>query len=497
MNTLFAKLKQRAQFNASELALKSDQQQVSNLQLLERVEYLAVQLEKTKLSCVALYMDNSIEWIVADLAAMKLGITLIPIPLFFSRQQRLHLIHDAGIQAVITQQAFIENFKYTVQHSLPGMQLLILDNVSQPNIKQLKNVAKITYTSGSTGKPKGVCLSTNNLQEVTQALADSISGLGVNHHLCVMPLATLLENIAGVYVPLLMGSSIQVEPLSALGFTQSSGFDEQHFMQCVEQTQPSSIILLPQLLSSLIHLKQRFPDSFQSLKFIAVGGGKSAQASLEKAHNLKLPVYEGYGLSECASVVSLNNPKHNKPGSVGKLLPHTQVRISHEGEIIVAGQSMLGYLGQSDLTKTSQNLEVHTGDLGHIDSEGYLYISGRKKNLIVSSFGRNISPEWVESELLQAASIAQVAIFGDAKPWLSAVINPVANSTNRDIETLIQQCNERLPDYAQIKSWLRGSEVFSAQNQQLTENGRLRRDAIYTRYQHQLNDFYDQYEFYE
>ena len=490
MNTLFAKLKHRAQFKSSELALKSGQQHVSNFQLLKRVECLADQLKKTKLSCVALYMDNSIEWIVADLAAMKLGLTLIPIPLFFSEQQRQHLIHDAGIQAVITQQAFIENFNYTGQHTLPGMQLLVLENVSQPDISQLKNVAKITYTSGSTGNPKGVCLSTNNLQEVTQALANSIRGLGIRHHLCVMPMATLLENIAGIYVPLLMGSSIQVEPLSDLGFTQSSGFDEQRFMRCVEQTQPSSMILLPQLLTSLIHLKQRFPNSFESLKFIAVGGGKSAQASLEKAHALKLPVYEGYGLSECASVVSLNNPKHNKPGSVGKVLPHTQVRISKEGEIIVAGQAMLGYLGQSDLTKVSQNREVHTGDLGRMDSDGFLYISGRKKNLIVSSFGRNISPEWVESELQQAASITQVAIFGDSKPWLSAVINPAANSTNRDIEALIQQCNKRLPDYAQIKSWLKGSDVFSAQNQQLTENGRLRRDAIYTRYQHELNDLY-------
>ena len=497
MNTLFAKLKQRAQFKASELALKSAQQQVSNLQLLDRVDHLADQLEKTKLSCVALFMDNSIEWIVADLAAMKLGLTLIPIPLFFSQQQREHLIHDAGIQAVITQQTFIENFTYTRQHILPGMQLLVLDNSSQPDISQLKNVAKITYTSGSTGNPKGVCLSANNLQEVTQALADSISGLGIRHHLCVMPLATLLENIAGVYVPLLMGNSIQVEPLSVLGFTQSSGFDEQRFMRCVAKTEPSSIILLPQLLTSLIHLKQRFPDGFHSLKFIAVGGGKSAQASLEKAHALQLPVYEGYGLSECASVVSLNNPKHHKPGSVGKVLPHTRVRISHEGEIIVAGQAMLGYLGQSDLTKASQNTEIHTGDLGHIDRDGFLYISGRKKNLIVSSFGRNISPEWVESEFQQAESIDQVAIFGDAKPWLSAIINPAANSTNRDIETFIQQCNERLPDYAQIKSWLKGSEVFSAQNQQLTQNGRLRRDVIYIRYQHQLNDLYDRYELYK
>ena len=150
MNTLFVKLKQRAKFKASELAIKSAQQQVSNLQLLERVECLANQLEQTKLSCVALYMDNSIEWIIADLAAMQLGITLIPIPLFFSEQQRQHLISDAGIQAVITQSQLSDKFNFSRQQALPHMQLLVLKNSPQPNVQQLQNVAKITCREWTT-----------------------------------------------------------------------------------------------------------------------------------------------------------------------------------------------------------------------------------------------------------------------------------------------------------------------------------------------------------
>ncbi len=490
MQNLFRKLQERALYQPSSLALVSGHKQVTNLQLSERIDYLAHQLQQTQLKCVALYMDNSIEWIVADLAAMQLGLTLIPIPLFFSPQQVQHLINDAGIQAVITQPELCEKFDYRKKHKLPDMQLLLLNNQTKPDVEQLKKVAKITYTSGSTGSPKGVCLSASNLGGVTKALAQGIDNLAISHHLCVMPLATLLENIAGVYVPLLMGSSIQVEPLSKLGFTNSSGFDAQQFMTCVEQSQPHSVILLPQLLMSLIELKQEFPNSFASLRFAAVGGGKSAQASLEKAHQLGLPVYEGYGLSECASVVSLNNPFHNKPGSVGKVLPHAKVRISEEGEIIVSGQSMLGYLGQGDLNGRKQNQDVHTGDLGHIDNEGFLYISGRKKNLIVSSFGRNISPEWVESEIQQAPQIAQVAIFGDAKPWLSAVVTPHKNSTKEEVEQVIQDCNQRLPDYAQIKSWLVGVQAFTAENKQLTENGRLRRETIFEQYQGQLEQLY-------
>ncbi|OUR66055.1 hypothetical protein A9Q73_07920 [Bermanella sp. 47_1433_sub80_T6] len=490
MKTLFQKLNKRAQHYPQKTALVSGEHIITNRQLLARIEELSLQLKATKLTCLALYMDNSIEWIIADLAAMQLGITLIPIPLFFSEQQRQHLINDAGIQAVLTQAPLSDKFNFSRQQALPHMQLLILENAPQPNAQQLRGVAKITYTSGSTGQPKGVCLSADNLDQVTQALAAGISDLGISHHLCVMPLATLLENIAGVYVPLLMGSSIQVEALSKVGFTDSSGFDEQQFMKCVEHSQPHSVILLPQLLTSLIALKQQHPNRFNSLKFAAVGGGKSAQSTLELAHELALPVYEGYGLSECASVVSLNNPSHNRPGSVGKVLPHAGVRISEEGEIIVSGQAMLGYFGQRDVSCESCHKEIHTGDLGNLDDDGFLYISGRKKNLIVSSFGRNISPEWVESELQQASQIAQLAIFGDAKPWLSAVITPAENSSEAHIERVIQRCNQDLPDYAQIKSWCLTSQAFSAANQQLTENGRLRRDVIYSHYENRLNALY-------
>ncbi|KJZ14793.1 hypothetical protein TW85_08745 [Marinomonas sp. S3726] len=490
MNFLLNTLSQRANKKPQETAIVSGKTTLNNQALFNAVTELADQLKPFQFQCIALYMDNSINWVFADLAAMSLGITLIPIPLFFSKGQIQHLIKDAGIEAILCQEFDSEIFAIQERLTLSHAQLVILKNDTKLDSGQLKQVAKITYTSGSTGQPKGVCLSLENIKNVSLALAKTIKDHGIKRHLCIMPLATLLENIAGIYVPLMMENSIQIEPLSELGFEQSSQFNPEKFAQAIECYQPDSLILLPQLLKSVIQLKQTTPSFFNSLKFAAVGGGKSAQSALEKAHELGMPIYEGYGLSECAATVSLNTPDNNKVGSVGKVLPHTQVRIDESGEIIVSGQAMLGYLHQDDLNQGQKNNEVHTGDLGYIDDDGYLYISGRRKNLLVSSFGRNIAPEWIESELIHSNNIKQVAVFGDAKPWLNAIITADLSTSNDQITLTLNEINQSLPDYAQVKSWIRSDEAFSTQNQLLTDNGRIRRDAIFSHYKARLDALY-------
>ena len=212
---------------------------------------------------------------------------------------------------------------------------------------------------------------------------------------------------------------------------------------------------------------------------MAVGGATVSEELLIAAKAHRLPVYQGYGLSESSSVVAINTPQNNKIGSVGKVLPHIDLSIAADGEIILHNILFSGYLKQQQ----DSSQAFATGDIGHLDDDGYLYISGRKKNIFINSFGRNISPEWVESKILAKSEILQAVVFGEAMPFLTAVIvtkNPALANVQ------IEELNKTLPEYAAIKSHIFAVEPFSVKNKQLTGSGKLRREAIFKQYQNQI-----------
>jgi long-subunit acyl-CoA synthetase (AMP-forming) len=178
---------------------------------------------------------------------------------------------------------------------------------------------------------------------------------------------------------------------------------------------PKNICQLLQLLIGAASQGWKVPSS---LRFVAVGGSKVSQKLLQAAHQAGIPAFEGYGLSECASVVSLNAVAAHSTGSCGRPLPGLEVTLEQR-EIIVLGNAMLGYVNEP----ASWYLDsIATGDLGFFDDAGFLHIEGRKKNMLISSYGRNISPEWVESELLANPMLAEVILIGDARPYCVALI---------------------------------------------------------------------------
>jgi long-subunit acyl-CoA synthetase (AMP-forming) len=253
------------------------------------------------------------------------------------------------------------------------------------------------------------------------------------------------------------------------------------------ETRASTTILTPQLLHALVAAIEMGHPAPTTLRFIALGGAPVAARLLQRALALGMPVFEGYGLSECASVVSLNTEAAYCMGSVGKPLPHAQLRFADDGEILVSGATLLGYTGEEPVAAGEF---WHTGDIGHLDAQGFLHLTGRKKNIFITAFGRNVSPEWVERELTLHPAIAQAAVFGEARPWNVAVIVPRSVAAIPAIAQAIADTNRLLPDYAQIKHWLPASSPFSPQNGQMTPNGRLKRDAIWTHYQREIEAMY-------
>ena len=448
---------------------------------------------QTKHPTMALAVENHPAWIVLDLAAMACNIPIVPLPFFFSPAQWLHAMQNAGVSILITDQPqmfeplLAGNISNSSQFALAGKTLtqIALRNFDQVQLPE--QTAKITYTSGTTGNPKGVCLSNDNMLNVAKAIAAATEVSSADTHLSVLPLATLLENVAGVYATLLAGASCFLLPNDEIGLSGATGLDIRKLLATLKQTQASTAIFTPELLHALVVCIEAGEEASDYLRFLAVGGASVSPALLKRARTLKIPVYEGYGLSECASVVALNVPLGNKIGSVGKPLPHIKVSFTHEREIVVNGNAYLGYVGQAQ----PQLNTVHTGDIGELDEDGYLIITGRKKNIFITSFGRNVSPEWVERELKITSCIAQAALFGEAKPWNVAVIVPRQAATDEQVEYAIHTLNNRLPDYARISRWVRADAPFSTKNQQLTSNGRNRRDVILQHYQDQINALYE------
>lgn len=426
------------------IALRDSQRTVTYGELAGEISLRAARLRG--IPCVALDMDNGADWVLWDLAALSAGTVLVPLPPFFTESQRNHAMKNAGACAIIT-------------HN--GLQKMPCSSIPLP-----QGTVKITYTSGTTGTPRGVCLSESSLYNVAQSIVDLLGNhLRNGTHCSILPLGVLLENVAGVYAALLAGCTIHLPSISVFG----GQYENLHHQ--LKSTGASSAILVPEILRALIQQSAKNPP-LDALRFLAVGGSKISPALITAARRCSLPAYEGYGLSECASVVALNVPGADKAGTSGKILPHIKASVVDD-ELIINSPTFLGYVG------SPHSGPFATGDIGKINPDGYVSITGRKKNIIITSYGRNIAPEWVESQLLLQPEIMQAVVHGDAQPHLSALVVPA--TTNADIKSAIDRANQSLPDYARVKQF-RAVPPFTVSNNFLTGTGRARRTVILNHY---------------
>lgn len=495
---MLAALDRHAQLQPAACALQGVASVLRYDELKLAVDGLATRLDAP---CIGLLMDNGLPWAVADLAALRAGVTCVPLPGFFSAGQLQHALADAGVALLLTDQPervqalcgpAPEGSVEIVGERLALFRLAATSrNATIPNPMDsgaLVGVAKLTYTSGTTGTPKGVRLGAAAIDRVAVSLLAATGANAADRSLAMLPLSTLLENIA-LYVALLGGGICVLPPLQSLGMRGATGLQPAELVRGLQRYRPTCLVLIPQLLQALVETAEAGVEIPDSLRFIAVGGAPVSRRLLERAQALGLPVFEGYGLSEAASVVTLNTPQAQQLGSVGRPLAHARVRIAADGEICVSGALCRGYLGDPDFAADAY---WPTGDLGYRDAAGFLYLTGRKKNIFITAFGRNVAPEWVERELLTETAIAQAVLFGEARPFNVAIVVPRPGATTEAVQAAIDATNQRLPDYARIRRFLFAEEAFSVENGLLTGTARPRRAMIAKRYAASIQSCYEE-----
>jgi long-subunit acyl-CoA synthetase (AMP-forming) len=277
-----------------------------------------------------------------------------------------------------------------------------------------------------------------------------------------------------------------VPALATVGLDGSSGLRLERLLVAVACHAPTTLILVPQLLKALVGGVAAGLPRPASLRFVAVGGAPVSPSLIAEARALDLPVFQGYGLSEAVSVVCLNLPGADRSGSGGRPLPHVRVSLSDEGEVLVEAAGFLGYLGGEPHTGGVWA----TGDLGRLDAEGFLHLTGRRKSAYATAFGRNLAPEWVEGELTSHPDIVQAAVFGEGRPFNAAVIVSRRTMAPDAIAVAVNRANARLPDYARVARWVPADEPFTPGNGLATGAGAPRREAVGQRYRDKIESLY-------
>jgi len=394
---------------------------------------------------------NSSDWLVADLACLFAGITALPLPLAFSQSQAEHLAErcDGFLLDTAGQQTLAQRWKLNFPDSR-------LRRISEPVIEQpllyVPNgdddwICKIIHTSGTTSRPKGVRLSSRAVGAVLTSLRQRMPVDAHRRYLSLVPLSLLLEQVTAAYLPLLAGGTVHFLPPSE-ALLGEPGASPQRLVGWILQIQPTALTVPPVMINRFLEQLndggepgERLARYLKSGAHITCGG---AAVSIDALHALAeqgIEVYQGYGLSENASVVSMNTAQEQRLGSVGKPLPHVQVRIGADQTIEVKSSSLFSGYSGTDPSACSMSGDgwMDTGDLGMLDEEGYLYVHGRKKNVICLPNGRNVSPEQVELEYRKYPGVNDAAVFFDEQHGLVALL-----------------CVESAPASEELVSWSAG-----------------------------------------
>ena len=401
------------------------------------------------------------------------------------------------------------------------------------------DVCCFIYTSGTGGRPKGVMLTHRSIQANIDAAIDLLAEGGVaedQRFLSLLPLSHSYEHTAGMHLPFQTRSEVwycesadqiannlaEVAPtlMTAVprlyevlhdritrGIKAKGGVSEKLFRAAVrigvkqirnERLSVGEAMLNP-VLDRLVRRKVKSRLGGRLNYFVSGGAALNPDIG-EFFMALGVKILQGYGQTEASPLISANRPGQIKIASVGPAVRGVEVILSDDGEILTRGEMLMkGYWKDDEATaQTIQNGWLHTGDLGEVDDDGYITITGRKKDIIVNSGGDNIAPSRVEGVLTIEPEIEQVMVDGDKKPWLAAVVVPAPDlmqsssgeAVQAAVAEAINRANQRLSKLEQVRRFLIADEPFTTDNGQMTATLKTRRHVIRAVYGEKLDALY-------
>ena len=469
MNKIFEALLQHSQSRPNAIAFTDDQGSITYLNLIRRIYGLASRLTDAP-STIGIAISDNLNWVIADLAIALSGRCMVPLPLFFSPMQLTHIVQDSQIELILTTDKISENIKGL------GLSILQVDKskIDTPSA-YFGGAERIIYTSGSTGTPKGVRLSDRQINHVVDALIDATKATDQDSHLSILPFSLLLEQICSIYVPIVVGGKCHIAGDATHNALQG---DPVPLAKVAWQIKPTTTVLVPQILDMWQQFMTASNDRApSSLRFVAVGGAAIAEHALILAEDVGIPVFQGYGLSECASVVCLNRVGENRRGTVGKPLKGVDLKIIDDEIIVESPTVMHGYKNQH-----IANDQWHTGDLGYKNDDGTVVIIGRKDNQITISNSRNISPETIEELIIAIPAIKAAALTTSRSNDLALVIIP----KTFNLATLSALSQIELKDYFQahlskLPSYMHPNHVFLCPFEKAVSTGLLSPTGVVNR----------------
>jgi long-chain acyl-CoA synthetase len=416
--------------------------------------------------------------------------------------------------------------------------------------------ATVVFTSGTTGTPKGVVLTHRNVVYEANALlaVNNLSDAGTS--VSYLPFAHIAERMLSMYRPYVAGGHVRLladtselaqelrelrpsrffgvpriwEKIQTLLEDSGAATDEgntadvraaldtgRRYVISGQNGSVASPGLLEEFARADAHTLSglRSRAGLDRLRWAATAAAPMPEHTLKFFAGLGIRIYDAYGMTETCGTATTNSEAAYRLGSVGLPLPGVQVEIAEDGEILLQGSTLSpGYYGQLDAGADSpaSTRWLHTGDLGRRDADGFLYIVGRKKEMIITSSGKNIAPAALEQLLLESEFISNVIVYGDRRPFLVALITIDATAVHAatvggpaapDIDdliastgvwTLIQQAvdraNARVSRPEQVKKFVLLPEQWTPQGGQLTPTLKLRREVIVTRHRRLLDDLY-------